>query len=145
VRARAEALGRLAWLYARHLARRAVSRPAPGTGLRRFETLYAPERLTAITAEERRQLPRHGLCVACGLCNFAAAGAGYLRSERLPLQLTRHLPDLWAMRDLELTGVDLSAAAVVCPMGVPLPAMRDFVQARLARDGVTPPAPRALA
>jgi hypothetical protein len=145
MKARARALTRLAWLYGRHLTRRAVHRPAAGEGLRRFQSLYASERLTAVTAEERRQLPEHGLCVACGLCNFAAPAAGYLRSERLSLQLTRHLPDLWVTRDLELQAVDFAAGAAICPMGVPLPAMRDFVTARLARDGVQPPPARVPA
>ena len=142
MKARRQALTRLALLYVRHAARRTVRRPAHGAGLGRFQALYTGERLTAITPAERAQLPEHGFCVACGLCNFATAAAGYLRSERLPLQLTRHLPDLWVLRDTELPAVDFAAGAAVCPMGVPLPSMRDFVASRLARDGVAPPPPR---
>ena len=140
--ARIRAVTRLAWLYARHIVRRTVRRPRRGAGLRRFLELYAPDRLTAITARERRQLPEHGDCVACGLCGFAAAGAGYLRSDRLPMQLTRHLPDLWVARELELNAVPWAAAAAVCPMGVPLPAISGLVIARLARDGTAPPVDR---
>lgn len=144
MRARARALTRLALVYARHAAVHAVRRPPHGAGLRQFRDSYSAERLTAITPEERAQLPDHGLCVACGLCNFAVAATGYLRSERLPLQLTRHLPDLWVLRDEELATVDFGAGAAVCPMLVPLPAMRDFAAARLARDGAAPPPPRAV-
>jgi ferredoxin len=144
VKARARALTRLALVYARHAAVRVVRRPPQGAGLRQFQELYSAERLTEITPEERSQLPDHGLCVACGLCNFAAAAAGYLRSERLPLQLTRHLPDLWVLRDAKLSAVDFGAGAAVCPMNVPLPAMRDLVSARLARDGLAPPPTRGV-
>lgn len=142
MRRRAYALTRLTGLYARHLARRAVIRPRPGAGRRAFEDLYTPDRLTAITPAERAALPAQGLCVGCGLCDLATPEAGYLRPERLPLSLTRHLPDLWTTRDLDLGGVDWLAAEAVCPMGVPHAAMAGFVRDRLARDGVEPPVPR---
>jgi hypothetical protein len=144
----AAALGRLGALYGRHLARRGtawmVHRPgrSGGAGLARFEALYGPDRITAVTPAEREQLPEHGRCVACGLCGFAAPRAGYLRAERLPSQLTRSLPDLWITRDLALDAVDWRSAAAVCPAGVPLEGMRGFVRDRLERDGVEPPAPR---
>ena len=139
-RRRRAALARLATAYFRHLARRAVGRhPAPGLG--RFAELYGPDRLTPITVAEREQLPRHGSCIACGLCGFAAVRRGYLRAERLPSQLTRSLPDLWVTRDLDLGGVDWAAAAAVCPTGVPLDQMSGLVAARLARDGTAAPPP----
>ncbi|HVS41781.1 MAG TPA: hypothetical protein VMU20_05875 [Candidatus Dormibacteraeota bacterium] len=144
---RAAALTRLGALYGRHLARRGALRLAGrGTdtdaGLARFDELYGPARITALSASERDQLGAHGRCVACGLCGFAAPRAGYVRAERLPSQLTRSLPDLWVTRDLPLDGVDWHAAAAVCPTGVPLPAMRGFVRERLVRDGVEPPVQR---
>ena len=145
---RAAALSRLGALYGRHLARRGalrLTRHGADTeaGLRRFDELYGPARITALSAGEREQLGAHGRCVACGLCGFAAPRAGYVRPERLPSQLTRSLPDLWVTRDLPLDAVDWRAAAAVCPTGVPLPAMRGFVRERLARDGVEPPVPRS--
>jgi hypothetical protein len=144
---RAAALGRLGALYGRHLARRGAERMvhpggAGGAGLARFDALYGPDRITAVTPGEREQLPGHGRCVACGLCGFAAPRAGYLRAERLASQLTRSLPDLWITRDLPLDAVDWRSAAAVCPAGVPLEGMRGFVRDRLERDGVEPPAPR---
>lgn len=145
---RAAALARLGALYGRHLARRGagiVARrpvgPAAG-GLARFEELYGPDRITAITPAERDHLAAHGRCVGCGLCGFAAPRAGYLRAERLPSQLTRTLPDLWITRDLALDAVDWGRAGAVCPLGVPLEEIRGFVRERLERDGVEPPAPR---
>jgi hypothetical protein len=142
---RAAALGRLGALYGRHLAHRGAERVAhrpPGAGLARFDALYGPDRITAVTPGEREQLAGHGRCVACGLCGFATARAGYLRPERLASQLTRSIPDLWATRDLPLDAVDWDRAAAVCPLGVPLAAMRGFVRERLERDGVEPPSPR---
>jgi hypothetical protein len=142
---RAAALGRLGALYGRHLARRGAERVAhrpTGAGLARFDALYGPDRITAVTPGEREQLAGHGRCVACGLCGFATARAGYLRPERLASQLTRSLPDLWTTRDLPLDAVDWERAASVCPLGVPLAGMRGFVRERLERDGVEPPAPR---
>jgi hypothetical protein len=38
--------------------------------------------------------------------------------------------------------VDWAAGAAVCPLGVPLEAMRAAVEDRLRRDGVEPPLPR---
>ncbi|MEA2670915.1 MAG: hypothetical protein QOG45_1135 [Chloroflexota bacterium] len=142
---RAAALGRLGAQYGRHLARRGAERVAhrpAGAGLARFEALYGPDRITAVTPGEREQLPGHGRCVACGLCGFATARAGYVRPERLASQLTRSLPDLWVTRDLPLGAVDWERAAAVCPLGVPLAEMRGLVRDRLDRDGVEPPAPR---
>ncbi|HEY2704199.1 MAG TPA: hypothetical protein VGL20_10960 [Candidatus Dormibacteraeota bacterium] len=142
---RATALGRLGALYGRHLARRGaelVIHRSAGAGLARFEALYGPDRITAVTPGERAQLAAHGRCVGCGLCGLATPRAGYVRPERLASQLTRSLPELWATRDLPLDAVDWGRGAAVCPMGVPLEAMRGFVRDRLERDGVEPPAPR---
>jgi hypothetical protein len=144
----AAAVGRLGALYGRHLVRRGAVRVAhrsgspAGSGLPRFEALYGPERITAVSHAEREQLDGQGRCVACGLCGFAVPRAGHLRPERLPSQLTRSLPDLWITRDLELDAVDWVGAAAVCPMGVPLQAMPGVVRDRLVRDGVEPPVPR---
>ena len=134
---------RLAGAYARHLARRAVARRQPQPdGVAAFLDLYARDRITPLGKDDRAELPAHGLCVACGLCTFAAPRAGYLRADRLPSQLTRTLPELWTSRDLPYDEVDWAAGAEVCPMGMPLPQMRAFVGRRLERDGVAPPAPQ---
>lgn len=138
-RRRAAALGRLAATYAGHLARRALRRDADG--LAAFSALYSADRITAITAAEREQLPAHGDCVACGLCGFAAPRVGHLRPERLPSQLTRSLPDLWTARELDLGGLDWAAGEAVCPTGVPLGQVAGFVAARLAREGAQAPPP----
>jgi hypothetical protein len=135
---------RLAGAYARHVGRQAVgSRLAQRVdGVAEFERLYRRDRITPLSAQDRAELAAHGLCVACGLCDFAAGRAGYLRPDRLPSQLTRTLPELWASRDLPYDEVDWAAGAAVCPMGVPLPRMRDFVARRLEQDGVAPTAPQ---
>lgn len=140
-RRRAEALARLAGLYSRHLVRRAVHRGRSGDGLRRFDALYTADRITAVTEWERARLGGHGACIACGLCDFAAQRAGFLTAERLPLQLTRNLSDLWVARDLDLRAVDWTAADAVCPVGVPLSEVAELVAARLGRDGIEPPPP----
>jgi len=142
-RRRAVSMIRLAGAYARHVARRTASkRASKPDGLAAFDHLYGRDRITPLTQQDRAELPTHGLCVACGLCTFAAPRAGYLRADRLPSQLTRSLPDLWTSRDLPYDDVDWAAGAEVCPMGVPLPQMRDFVGRRLERDGVLPTAPQ---
>jgi hypothetical protein len=142
-RRRAVSMVRLAGAYARHVARQAVARRQPHEdGVAAFLRLYGRDRITPLTTQDRAELPSHGLCVACGLCTFAAGRAGYLRADRLPSQLTRSLPELWTSRDLPYDEVDWAGGAAVCPMGVPLPAMRDFVGRRLERDGVAPPAPQ---
>jgi hypothetical protein len=140
-RRRAVSTVRLAGAYARHLARQATARRVHREdGVFAFLRLYGRDRITPLTPQDRTELPSHGLCVACGLCTFAAGRAGYLRADRLPSQLTRTLPELWTSRDLPYDELDWAAGAAVCPMGVPLPAMRDFVGRRLERDGVAPPA-----
>jgi hypothetical protein len=141
-RRRAVSMVRLAGAYARHVGKQAVaSRVAPrGDGVSAFQRLYGRDRITPLSPQDRAELPAHGLCVACGLCDFAAGRAGYLRPDRLPGQLTRTLPELWTSRDLPYDEVDWAAGAAVCPMGVPLPQMRDFVARRLDQDGVAPTA-----
>jgi hypothetical protein len=142
-RRRAVSMVRLAGAYARHLVRHAASRRAGvQDGVAAFADLYARDRITPLTPQDRAELPAHGMCVACGMCTFAARRAGYLRADRLPSQLTRTLPELWTSRDLPYDDVDWAAGAAVCPMGVPLPEMRDFVRRRLERDGVAPAAPQ---
>lgn len=143
-RRRAVSMVRLAGAYARHVARRAVAsrRPPAEDGFTAFARLYARDRITPLTPQDRAELPSHGLCVACGLCTFAAKRAGYLRADRLPSQLTRNLPELWTSRDLPYDDVDWTAGAAVCPMGVPLPQLRGFVARRLEQDGVAPLAPQ---
>jgi hypothetical protein len=142
-RRRAVSMLRLAGAYARHLVRHAASRRgAEQDGVAAFAQLYARDRITPLTPQDREEMPSHGLCVACGMCTFAAPRAGYLRADRLPSQLTRSLPELWTSRDLPYDDVDWASAAAVCPMGVPLPQMRDFVRRRLERDGVAPTAPQ---
>ncbi|HZS14127.1 MAG TPA: hypothetical protein VFC09_05975 [Candidatus Dormibacteraeota bacterium] len=142
-RRRAVSMVRLAGAYARHLAVHTAARRRPqADGLAAFAALYGRDRITPLTPQDREELPAHGLCVACGLCTFAAERAGHLRADRLPSQLTRSLPDLWASRDLPYDAVDWQAAAAVCPMGVPLPQMRRFVARRLDADGDAPPPPQ---
>src|SRR5258708_23400614 len=142
-RRRAVSMVRLAGAYARHVARQAVPRRQPHQdGVAVFLQLYGRDRITPLTPQDRAELPSHGLCVACGLCTFAAGRSGYLRADRLPSQLTRTLPELWTSRDLPYDEVDWAAGEAVCPMGVPLPAMRAFVGRRLELDGVAPPAPQ---
>jgi hypothetical protein len=143
-RRRAVSMARLAGAYARHIARRTATRRTGRAqdGLAAFERLYRGDRITPLAAQDRAELPAHGLCIACGLCDFAAGRAGYLRPDRLPSQLTRTLPELWTSRDLPYDEVDWEAGAAVCPMGVPLPAMRGFVARRLEQDGVAPSAPQ---
>jgi len=142
-RRRAVSMARLAGAYARHVARQAATRRQPRQdGVSAFLHLYGRDRITPLSEQDRSELPGHGLCVACGLCTFAAGRAGYLRADRLPSQLTRTLPELWTSRDLPYDEVDWAAGAEACPMGVPLPPMRDFVRRRLEADGVAPPAPQ---
>jgi hypothetical protein len=143
-RRRAVSTARLAAAYARHMLRQAATRRTADTsdGVAAFLRLYGRDRITPLTPQDRAELPAHGLCVACGLCDFAAGRAGYLRPDRLPSQLTRTLPELWTSRDLPFDEVDWAAGAAVCPMGVPLPQMREFVARRLERDGVAPTAPQ---
>lgn len=142
-RRRAVSMARLGGAYARHLARQAATRRQPRQdGVSAFLQLYGRDRITPLSEQDRTELPEHGLCVACGLCSFAAGRSGYLRADRLPSQLIRTLPELWTSRDLPYDEVDWQAGAEVCPMGVPLSEMRGFVSRRLEADGVAPPAPQ---
>jgi len=143
-RRRAVSTVRLAAAYGRHLVRHAATRrsAAEADGVAAFLKLYGRDRITPLTPQDRAELPAHGMCIACGLCDFAGGRGGYLRPDRLPTQLTRTLPELWTSRDLPYDAVDWSAGAEVCPMGVPLPQVRDFVDRRLERDGTAPTAPQ---
>src|SRR5579872_3207295 len=74
---RVHALLLLAWALVRSLLA-----PLLGTrrGLADFRRSYAPDRLPALTPEERELSPTLSGCIACGLCD-AGEGAAIVRSR----------------------------------------------------------------
>lgn len=117
--ARADSLLKLAWAYGVHQTRRRL-RPRRSQLSDLLDT-YAPDGIRALAAEERAEHPRLVTCISCGLCAFAANRFGQARLPDLASSYMRLYAGLGeASSDVAGGGADLSAAAAVCPVGLPL-------------------------
>jgi len=116
-------------------------------GLALFWQNYGPERLVALRAAERHQLPLTGHCIACGLCDVGLtnqAGANLQLMEAV-LSSTRSLPDYDAAAETwsQVADAVLAAKEQECPTQVPLRMVKRLVLQKAAdiaeRPGANPP------
>ncbi len=144
------AIGNLGLRTAGYYAQKPLSeRP----GLERFHENYRDDHLTPIAPAERERLPALGACIACGLCEAdcpalaslaaappAAAAAAAAAPVARPIRQTRGIPDYGALEPAlaAIEGRCQSGCAgctapctSVCPTGVPLPELVEFVRAHL--------------
>jgi ferredoxin len=119
----------LAWAFLKSLLANLFGQKP---GLRTFEENYAADRLSSVTAQERRELPTLSGCVACGLCDV---GPGAARLFDLAVAGSRSMPEYdAAARSLgALRQEDIEAAEAQCPTRVPLGRLVAFVRTK-ARD-----------
>jgi hypothetical protein len=88
--------------------------------LQAFEENYASDRLSRVTAEERRMLPTLSGCVACGLCDV---GPGISKLMALALAGARSMPEY-------ITAPEIAQAEARCPTRVPLGRLVAFVRTK---------------
>jgi ferredoxin len=127
---RADSLAKLAWAYGIHQTRRRIVRTRSQKQL--LLDTYAADGLKPLTPEEQERHPAMLGCINCGLCALAAGRIGRTRLPDLAssyLRLYARLGD--ASGDVSGELPDLEAAAVACPVGVPLPEIAAMVR-RLA-------------
>jgi hypothetical protein len=97
--------------------------------LQAFEENYASDRLSRVTAEERRMLPTLSGCVACGLCDV---GPGISKLMALALAGARSMPeyDAAALALGDITAPEIAQAEARCPTRVPLGRLVAFVRTK---------------
>jgi hypothetical protein len=110
------------------------------TGLKLFHQNYGPDRLPAVAAAERLEMPRFSGCFACGRCDFGegermrASRGAYPGMMAFVLASSRSMPDFDAA-ERALGHVDddiLREKEDVCPVDVPFRALARFVRAKAA-------------
>ncbi len=116
------------------------------SGLLQFRAHYGPDRLTNVSAEQRREMGSYGGCTACGRCDRGDAarvrdsGGQYRSTMALVLAATRSMPDFAAAERsfVFLSESDLVEKERLCPAGVPFRKLAAFVadHARRARESV---------
>jgi hypothetical protein len=115
------------------------------TGLRLFHTNYGPDRLMALTPEERTEAPTFSRCFACGRCDLGEGerireGRGaYPGLMRLVLASSRSMPDFdAAARGFAFVPEDvLRDKRRICPADVPFDALARFVKAKASEAMAT--------
>jgi succinate dehydrogenase/fumarate reductase-like Fe-S protein len=144
--ARLKAMWLLAWALLRTLLRRAFGRRR--SGLEQFQQNYAADGLSAVTEQERHEMPRFGRCVACGLCDrndrtrILASGGRFRGTMSLMLSASRSMPDYRAaaLGFAYLNEEDLRERELVCPTRVPMREIARFVRAKAEGARVSAPA-----
>jgi hypothetical protein len=103
---------------------RQAASPVPPVDAGEVVNVYGPGPMAALSPRERSRLPEMSRCINCGLCTLVIRRAGY---TRLPDLATAYLRDGGLLPEAgpDLRGGDpgadaLTAAAAVCPVGVPL-------------------------
>ncbi len=132
---RLRALVILALALLRSLAARIFGRE---TGMRRFLSNYAPDRLPPVSPSERDELPAQSRCIACGLCDegegarMAASRGAYPGLMQLVLASSRSMPDhdAAARAFAHVPEEILAAKESICPTHVPFRKLAAFVQTK---------------
>src|SRR5205807_6536465 len=112
-------LGKVAWAYGLHQARRRLRRPR--SQLPWLLETYAPDGIRTVDPALRERHPQLVGCINCGLCALAAGRIGKTRLPDLAssyMRLYARLGD--ASSDVAGDSPDLAAASAVCPVGLPL-------------------------
>lgn len=143
---RIKALWLLAWALVRTLLRRLFGSRRSGFEL--FQQNYAADGLSAVTEQERQDMPAFGRCVACGLCDrndrarILASGGRFRGTMSLIIAASRSMPDYRAaaLGFAHLTDEDLRERESVCPTRVPIRLIARFVRAKAEGARVSVPA-----
>ncbi len=139
----------LAWAFVVTLLSLALGRKR---GLLTFRARYDAERLSAMHPEELDVLRRSGHCIACGLCDrgeserIAEAHGGYPGVMTLVLDSARTTTDVVfaAHAFAHLSREVLAEKSRICPTGVPVVELGEYVVRKSAELGGPPPYPGSL-
>ncbi len=130
----------LYWGYRAVIAQplRRLLRPNSSDGLHRFLANYAVEGLLPMTAEDHQVLRGASRCIHCGLCDaFGPRSEGSFQgASSLPVAYSRATPHLVNLESAlsNLRAEALERAEAVCPTRVPLRALADYLQRKLAES-----------
>jgi hypothetical protein len=138
---RLRALLILGWALLVTLLRNALGRRR---GLTQFRANYAADGLTRVSTEQREAMASFSGCIACGLCergewaNRRAPGAGPMS---LALAGSRSMPDFAASAATHrtLSVEQLRQRERLCPVAVPLEAIKGFVEDKAPQARVSQP------
>ena len=149
--------GRLkaAWLLAIALIRTLLRRlftPSRGAGIAAFRANYDADGLPPVSPDQRDKMRDFGGCIACGLCDrgeadrIAGADGAYRGVMSLVLAASRSMPDFKAaaIGFAHVPSSVLSEKERICPAGVPIREIAEFVseKAGSARPSLPPPPAR---
>ncbi len=122
----------MAWQITRHFAALPF-RDHEADGLNRMHRLYADDRVPHLTPNEHASLAEYSGCIGCGLCGAwgeaelePADPRVYDHPMSRPLALSRDLSTAWTGREHLATAPPIPAENV-CPMGVPLDDLTEFL------------------
>lgn len=124
------ALANLAVFFVLHWVRAGV---ALCTGTKRdaraFRAQFAAEGIFPLTPAEQESMPRAQACIVCGLCDMGTAAPEWrpYGREALAAGFARALPVLPLPAADVARAADRREAGALCPMGVPLATIADYV------------------
>jgi succinate dehydrogenase/fumarate reductase-like Fe-S protein len=105
-------------------------------GLRLFQENFQAERLSSLSADERREIATFSRCIACGRCDvgdadrIADSQGAYPGTMALMLASSRSMPDFGAAQDALrfISDEDLAQKERLCPTRVPMRRIAEFVR-----------------
>lgn len=131
---RLHAYALLGWHFLLHWLKKLFFLYRPG-GVERVRQNFESEGLTPLTADERRLLSEWQSCIDCGLCEAVCPELGVVPEQR---QMGPALLAQSGVRDLSaapltlpsteaLRACDDERLQAICPVGIPLVDLRDFL------------------
>jgi succinate dehydrogenase/fumarate reductase-like Fe-S protein len=128
------ALALLAWALVLRTFRNVFGRGPRGLAL--FRANFDPEKLSAVTADQRAELGTFGRCIACGRCDegdgarIAESRGAYPGTMAFVLASSRSMPDFVLAEEALrwITDEELAAKESVCPTVVPMRRIAAFVR-----------------
>lgn len=113
-------------------------------GVEAFLSLYAKDQIFPLTHEQRKTFASHSNCINCGLCvsqceaPISSGGALFYQTFMTPAHVafsySRMLSDNFYNQDFLKYCSQCRACEKVCPTGVPLTKIIEFVQVTAERS-----------
>ncbi len=128
------AIGNLGVHFWAHVFRRIFKRPKPGEELQKFNSYYAPDLLTPLTAADRESLFGWEQCINCGACAevcpvYRPSEAGSYRApDTMTVSLSRSFPEFGPARDSIFNCAQCGACKAACTRGIDIPGLVMFVR-----------------
>ena len=103
-------------------------------GIKEFLSDYASDRVFPIKSDERKRYAQFGHCIQCGLCAAVVEKmepqfySKFLTPALVASTFTRSLPDVSLNYDFPAKKISMKALEMVCPTGVPLEGILEFLK-----------------